>query len=317
MQEPLDQFNIPILFITFTRFETTKKVFESIKAIKPAKLYISSDGPRENIEGESEKVEFLRNYILDNIDWECQVSTNFQKVNLGCKYNPQSSITWFFEQEKMGIILEDDVVPSQSFFAYCKELLIRYERDLRVWGISGANMQHKVDIEDSYYFSDFFMTWGWASWSSRWQKHLELMKQFDNYVSSPLIKHKLKNRTANKKMLYNAIISYNNQLDAWDYLWIFSCFCNNGLIATPNANLCENIGFGEGATHTSSNSYMRISKNELDFPLKHPLIIYANKKIDEQFFSNVFGWISFRKKLFNKKHILKFINARISRHFSN
>ena len=34
-------------------------------------------------------------------------------------------INWFFENEEEGVILEDDVLPIQSFFEYCDELLER------------------------------------------------------------------------------------------------------------------------------------------------------------------------------------------------
>jgi hypothetical protein len=52
------------------------------------------------------------------------------------------------------IILEDDCVPSTSFFPYCADLLDRYESDERAMMISGNNhlLGHAVTA-DSYYFS--------------------------------------------------------------------------------------------------------------------------------------------------------------------
>ena len=41
-------FDIPILFIVFNRVDKTKKVFDIIKFIKPKRLFISADGPRDN-----------------------------------------------------------------------------------------------------------------------------------------------------------------------------------------------------------------------------------------------------------------------------
>ena len=42
-----DTLHAPVLFIVFNRPDTTIKVFEAIRKAKPKRLYISSDGPRE------------------------------------------------------------------------------------------------------------------------------------------------------------------------------------------------------------------------------------------------------------------------------
>jgi hypothetical protein len=48
------QFDIPILFIVFNGPDTTEKVFERIREIRPAKLFVAADGPRPSKEGEKE-----------------------------------------------------------------------------------------------------------------------------------------------------------------------------------------------------------------------------------------------------------------------
>ena len=37
--------------------------------------------------------------------------------------------------------------------------------------------------------------------------------------------------------------------DTWDYSWVLTCLVNNALIAIPNKNLINNIGF-TGSNHT-------------------------------------------------------------------
>lgn len=113
----------PILFLTFNRLDTTKRVFKSIKAAHPKKLYIASDGPRANVFGEDLKVKEVRDFIESNIDWECEVKTLFRDKNLGCKLAVSGAIDWFFENEERGIILEDDCLPNQSFFQFCRSVI--------------------------------------------------------------------------------------------------------------------------------------------------------------------------------------------------
>lgn len=306
-------FDVPILFIVFTRLDTTQQVFQRIKQIRPKRLYVASDGARKDKKGEAEKVIEVREYLEKNIDWPCELITRYQQKNLGCKYNPQGAISWFFEQEEMGIILEDDCLPSLSFFSYCKDLLEKYKDDLRVWGVSGTNLQPDILVENSYYFSEFFMTWGWASWRNRWKRHEEMLKDFPSYLNDSLVLKKLKNTTANKKMVHRAKISFEDKLDAWDYQWIFSCFANNALLATPTKNLIQNIGFGDGATHTSGARGNQVKENEIEFPLKHPLIIHANQAIDNSFFIRIFGWQSDFKKYTSPHYLSKAIRVRLKK----
>lgn len=129
----------PILFLVFNRPDTTRKVFEKIRQIKPQKLYIAADGPRKDIVAEKIKCEEVRS-IVTEVDWECEVETLFRDNNLGCKCAVGNAITWFFKHEEMGIILEDDCLPDPTFFKFCEELLEKYRFDSRVMSISGSNI---------------------------------------------------------------------------------------------------------------------------------------------------------------------------------
>ena len=95
------------LFLIFNRLDTTKQVFKAIRQAKPPRLYIAADGARANKKGEYENIQAVRNYVMQNADWNCDIKTLFRDQNLGCKYAVGEAITWFFENEEQGIILED------------------------------------------------------------------------------------------------------------------------------------------------------------------------------------------------------------------
>jgi hypothetical protein len=157
-----------VLFLVFNRLDTTKRVFAEIRKARPKQLFIASDGPRKNKPGEKEIVEKVRKYVLDNIDWKCELKTLFRKKNLGCKYAVSGAIDWFFENVEQGIILEDDCLPSQRFFKFCEELLEKYGDDERIMSISGYNPLGKFEIGESYLFSKYPRIWGWATWRRAW-----------------------------------------------------------------------------------------------------------------------------------------------------
>ena len=154
------QFEIPILFLVFNRLDTTKQVFEFIRQVKPKHLYIASDGARDYKAGEKEIVGAVRNYVLSSIDWECKVKTLFRDSNLGCRNAVNGAINWLFDNEETGIILEDDCLPSHSFFQFCEELLEKYKLDTRIMCISGDNFsQDRFDFNFSYLFSGVPLIW--------------------------------------------------------------------------------------------------------------------------------------------------------------
>jgi hypothetical protein len=149
---PPKPLNTAVLFLVFNRLDVTKQVFQAIRQAKPPRLYIAADGARKNKEGEAAKVIAVRDHVLESIDWDCEVKTLFREENLGCKYAVSGAIDWFFEQEEMGIILEDDCLPSQSFFWFCEELLLRYKGDMRVGHIAGYNHFPGRVTASSYFF---------------------------------------------------------------------------------------------------------------------------------------------------------------------
>lgn len=240
-------FEKPILFIIFNREDTSRKVFDEIKKIQPAKLYIAADGPRK-YKNEDEKCLNTRNII--KIDWDCEVKTLYRNENLGCKKAVSEAITWFFENEDDGIILEDDCLPNQSFFYFCESMLNLYKNDNTVMHIGGCNFQQNQPLTN-YYFSKYVHVWGWASWKRAWQNYNSDLN--NSQIES--IKNLLndKNRFSNdenkywQKTLKNLI---ENNIDTWDYQWVFHIWQNNGLAITPPCNLISNIGFNQDATHT-------------------------------------------------------------------
>ncbi|MEO0471412.1 MAG: nucleotide-diphospho-sugar transferase, partial [Bacteroidota bacterium] len=254
MQHP-EQLSTPVLMIIFNRADTTQRVFEAIKAVKPTSLYIAADGPRSGKEGEALMCAQTR-AIAEQVDWPCTVKTRFRDDNLGCGRGPASAISWFFEQEEAGIILEDDCVADPCFFSFCENLLNRYQHDSRVMHIGGFNIQFgQQHGPASYYFSQYPEVWGWATWRRAWQTfdfHMTDYPQFKaenqlaNVFSSTRMQHAWE-----KKLDYTY---HQNPPSIWDYRWMYTVWKHHGLCITPNQSLVQNIGFDGRGTHTNQQS---------------------------------------------------------------
>ena len=256
----------PVLFILYNRLEVSKKSFESIRNVRPHKLYIACDGYKRDKVGDKEKVEAVRQWILGAVDWDCQVKTRFAEENQGCKYGPANAINWIFQNEEEAIILEDDIVADTSFFWYCQELLERYRDDTRIMIIGGHKKVWDFPIENDYFFTAFGMIWGWATWKRAWSYFDIDMKNWLQYKKDNLLAN-VYGKDASIYLTENIDRVYSGRLDAWDFPWMLSIAANSGLGILPKYNLIQNIGYGEDSTHTSGKE-PDLHKSFLDLPLK-------------------------------------------------
>ena len=249
---PPHPLNTAVLFLVFNRLDTTKQVFEAIREAKPPRLYVAADGARANKEGEADKAQAVRDYIMQNIDWECEVKTLFREENLGCKYAVSGAITWFFENEEQGIILEDDVVPSQDFFYFVEDCLCKYRNDKRLMMVTGTNYLGGIEGQAPFFFSEHMSIWGWGTWRRAWSQYDVDMKAWKSSEAKRFFKEKYFGTYIWKhfRNTFNALDSC--YMDTWDIQWVFTCLINHGLCITPKVNLISNIGVegthGNGVT---------------------------------------------------------------------
>lgn len=281
------KFETPILFIGFNRPDTSREVLKVLEKVKPINLYVAIDGPRKDVKGEKEQCAEVSR-LFDNVNWDCKVHKLIREENLGCAVGVSSAITWFFDNVEQGIIIEDDCVPSLSFFPFSEELLNKYKDSKDIFHISGNNFQNgKMRGDGDYYFSVIPHAWGWATWRRAW-KYFEL--DFSGVITKDI-----KNFVKNERLLKRYEVCFKNTLngryDTWDYPWVYWCWNYQGKSILPNRNLVTNIGFGEGATHTTNPDSVQsnVKAYEILFPLNHPSNIEIDRKADKYTFYKIFN----------------------------
>ncbi|WP_342071496.1 hypothetical protein [Yoonia algicola] len=280
--DPSVPLHTPVLFLVFNRPDTTSLVFDAIRQARPQRLYVAADAARDGKEGEAERVALVREIVMA-VDWPCEVKTLFREKNLGCKYAVSGAISWFFEQEPAGIILEDDCLPSQSFFWFCQEMLDRYQDDDEIMAVTGTNITSRIKFDGSYFFSNYALMWGWASWARAWKKYDLELESWPSDDDGKLLRELRPGNYAFqvtwKRLLQR---TYEGEIDTWDYQWIYSCWRHRGLTIAPTVNLVRNLGFSDDATHTFGFDPIRsnLALNELNWPIVHPNERYVHADAD-------------------------------------
>jgi hypothetical protein len=291
-----------VLFLVFNRPDNTRQVFEAIRQAKPPRFYIAADGPREDKLGEVEHVEEVRK-VSKAVDWPCEVKTLFRKKNLGCKKAVSTAITWFFEHEEQGIILEDDCLPSISFFWFCEDLLNLYKKNKKIFMISGHNkqVQWRVKKQD-YFFSFLGGCWGWATWRRAWKYYDPKMTSLDGIIKKKLLQRQMGKKLGlarMKDLLNGKKDNLDGTINSWSYSWGLTRHKFEGISCVPCKNLIQNIGFSENATHTTNPFFKKkIRLHEINFPLKINYDLKCDKKYDLLFLNNYSLLKRLAKKVF-------------------
>jgi len=271
-----------ILITAYNRYENFKKLFKLIKFYK-TKIYISIDGPKNA----KDKIEQAK--ILKLIKSEKSNKINYRVLskNLGCQKAVFSALNWFFLHEKTGIILEDDILPNKAFFNFCNKLLVKYDKNKKIFSISGYNPLNQNNIKEDYFYSKLFFSWGWATWKDRWfiaKKFIPNNRWKNNLKSKhwqSFLDDNLKKRYFFR--IYKLIL--NNKIDSWAFLWLLFGVVNKSNFIIPKHNLVKNIGTQSyGANYVPSNFEYSNLKTK-NFKLKNfPKKIIYNKKFDLRLF---------------------------------
>ena len=324
--------DIAVLLLFFTRNDTFQQVFDAVRKARPSKLLLYQDGPRG--ERDLAGIEACRQIVSDeNIDWECEVHRHYLEQNQGCDPSGFLSHQWAFTIADKVIVLEDDVVPAQSFFPFCKEMLDKYEDDERITMIAGFNIDEVTkDCSDSYFFTSAFSIWGWASWrrvAQRWDSTYSFMRHPETLQRLETIAKERHLRSDMMQMFRDHSQSGKEYFETISWA---DMLLHDGLAIMPVQNQINNVGLMADSTHFSAElkttphrirRMFTMQRHELTFPLKYPTSVTENKAYLERLYkANAWNhpWIKVQNSLEelwlnlrygNFRHISKSVSRRV------
>ena len=242
--------NVPVSITIWKRPNCQKRQWEIIKQVKPSVLFVFSDGGRNKEEWEL--INQNRKLIDEGIDWNCVVYKAYENHNNGLYTMIKKMFAFIWERVDRCIFLEDDQIPSESFFEYCSILLERYKNDERIECICGMNNVEKWESCDSdYFFSKQGSIWGLATWKRVAQNFWDFSYYKSEYTMKLLKKATKKNKTIWKRLIAYGKGQYYEGHIAGPEFWLeFDMYFKNTLQIIPKYNMINNIGFGDSSEHS-------------------------------------------------------------------
>ncbi len=281
--------DLPVLLVAYKRPELARQAIQAIRRVRPSRLYFAVDGPRPDDREEARVVNRVRALATEIIDWDCEVRTLFRDENRGCALGVSEAISWFFDQERTGVILEEDCIPDPAFFNYARELLERYADDPRIMHISGNTRVRIEESATSYFFSGYPQVWGWATWRDAWRKFQMQHDDFESKLTRVLNRFD----TDQERAYWEPVLrdTFSGKRDSWAYRWAFTQWLEDGLSTYPTSNMVENIGFGSDATHTGLFSETRWLQPAATDPgdLRHPESVTRRADLDQEVFDRAYS----------------------------
>ncbi len=259
-------FKTPVCLFLFRRIETLPLIFDVLRNVKPAKIYLRSDEGRTT--EEKAEVSKVRELALSLIDWDCEVVKDFATTNRGVYENIGLGAIEIFKYEQQCIFLEDDNLPNESFFSYCEQMLDYYKDDQQTVLICGTNYggdKFKRCKTDCFRVKAL-LPCGWASWSTKFTKYYPLLlDDVDSPNFEKVFLSKYKKKALGKQQLKSIKFERNKYLkekkfNSWDFHLIESVMMNDLFVISPKVNLIRNIGVDTLSSHNQVN-FKKYKKN--------------------------------------------------------
>jgi hypothetical protein len=301
--------DLPVAMLCFRRPLETQLVLDAVSRFQPSRLYAFFDAARDGNKEEARLVADTKE-LFRNLNWNCEVLLVESHKNLGLSKRVVSALDYLFEREERAIILEDDCVPSSSFFEFVTETISFYESDTAVALVSGNNFGVQLG-KSRYYFSKSAYIWGWATWASTW--HAFRTSDFGTLDPESLKPFSKLSHHFHSKFLWilmKRMMVRAHSLDTWALYFAAWLRLSGRFACLPGLNLVENVGFGAGSTHTMVKAPDSAKRaKEMSFPLKHPsrLRFWASLETLEGFVRAIkllFGLLtssSLRSRLFSRR----------------
>ena len=251
----------PIALFVYNRPNLTRHVLLALrknKLFRSSKLFIFSDGPKDNDSDKS--VNKVRN-VLSHYNNLKNINITLNKDNKGLSTSIITGVSNILSDFKSVIVLEDDLITSTYFLKYMNTGLSLYEKETDVASIhSYFYPVNSMNQLPNYFFLKGADCWGWATWRDRWDLFENNPDKLLNKINSMNLSYEfsLEKRAGFYNMLKDTC---KGKIDSWAIRWHASMYLQNKLTLYPKVSFIHNIGNDGSGTHKAKTDSFKTKIN--------------------------------------------------------
>jgi len=276
-----------IALFVYNRPWHTQQVLSGLKRNKLQKLYIFSDGAKN--EDDKKSIQEVRE-LITLIDW-CDAEIIKSETNKGLARSIVDGVNYVLTKHPRIIVLEDDCLPSPDFIDFMERCLDRYENSSGVMSITGFNM---IEIPQNYLYDIYFFyrssVWGWGTWRRAWEKFSFDEKNYTECIDNKIIQKEFNRGGTDLSAMLKAQIE--GKINSWAIKWAYTHYKYKGVCVHPVMSRIKNIGFDGSGTHCETDDkYNEININfdsrETNEGLRLPDEIFIDSIVEKRYLKKI------------------------------
>lgn len=288
----------PLVIQGYCRPKETEEILVRAETAGISKVYLYIDHPKDN----NPEVFFLNSQVKElknKRQWNFDIEIFVFEVNYGVWAGYNEIMDRIFRIEDQCIFLEDDKIPSISFFGFCDELLEKYKYDERIFYISGLNFKqnYPINYPYDYFFSVGNTPWGHALWRRSFEKFRQALDFMDEDYYKRLVTKLYMLQFGEENIIkeiesYRSYGKYRGHVPSNEFFMLTgpTRMLTSSLIIVPKLNLISDVGATKFSVHGDSLEALPKSQRgwfnretfEINQPLKHPK--YVIPDVDYYYF---------------------------------
>ena len=278
----METLGIPCLITAYRRLDLVTQLLKNIAPSGPRLVYLSIDGPK-NPQDAQDQQDALKEVVEAASESKIEIKILHRAQNRGLAAAIISSLDWFYEHEIAGAILEDDSLPTESFFDWIKFANENFRNETEILIYSGHQFFPKENPPNALSWVNYPVIGAWGTTREKWHVLRKLLLETHQNFGQKQSFNSHQFWKGGKMRCEAGLV------DSWAIPLAEGMRSNNYLSVLPPVNLVINAGDDDRAIHTSRflPEYFKTSTEFGDFGKLLLLLNYENVHKNNKLFESI------------------------------
>lgn len=253
---------IDVILLLYNRPEHTRKVLESIadNGIKQVRAYLDYPVKSEDLVKQQKILSIIGDFDRCDIELVQRAKKFGLAKSVRCSMNEA-----FVDGADAAVLLEDDCVIHPDGFTFFKQGLRSLKGNRKIRSLCGYNFpscNFIFEPESDLLLLSRFSTWGWATWSDRWEQYEPDLSKLVNFAKQARLY--IDEFAGDLSQLCKSEKYLTGKADIWSINWILLHYITSTFAVYPKESVIKNIGLdGSGSNCMSTDIFHSDKENHI------------------------------------------------------